>query len=243
ARAYRDATSESQRMAIARAAFGRQGAIMGPVLGTIADKGLPSQSDLGISDAQIKEFARLRAQVEETEKRARNILASIFTKEGLDLALAAAERMERFAKAAKDAADQREGLGWFQSFFAGMTRQAIGESDLTGSSTKQFDESMAMVAARQRMAAGTGTGNLAANPKDAESWMQLGDAMRGILSPAEQAERSMKQLQDAAAAAASQEKERIGLLGNAATADEKRVATLTELTSAFLDNKLSAESY
>jgi hypothetical protein len=244
AKAYQQAGDQAQKASIARAVFGRGGAGLGPVLGAIADAGgideLAKHTKLlgEAMDAQNARWAKMQAQIEETNKRAKNILATVFTEEGLKAALLAAEYMERMAKAAAEVAQQREGLSWFQKFFADAAKLTAGEH---GIDPAVIDQQMATFAARQRLAQG-GQG-FAANKGDIDSWGQLSDKLRGIKTPAEEAAQSMKKLQDDAAASAKVERDRIGLLGAAATVDEQRNARLKDLKSALLDNRIAEQDY
>jgi hypothetical protein len=108
AKAWKAAGDESARAAIGIAAFGRGGgAIAAATLGPIADAGginnlKNGMDELGASsDEQIRRWATMQAQIDALNSRARNILASIFTEEGLSAARLAAEQAERVARALK----------------------------------------------------------------------------------------------------------------------------------------------
>jgi hypothetical protein len=76
--------------------------------------------------------------------------------------------------------------------------------------------------------------------KTIESWQRLEEAMSGVnrvYGP------TIKQLQDGAAAESRLAKERIALLGPAATFDEQRDVKLKELLSSLRDNTLSENNY
>lgn len=246
AQAWRAAGNEAQKAAIARAAFGRGGAGAGPVLGAIADAGgidAMSKSTKVLTestDDQTRAWAKMRAETVELRKQADNILASIITEDGLRLQHDAAQAARDLAQAFKDIVSQREGLSAVQRLFVQMAESSPNAPSNLGQINAEF-------AARQRLQQGLGNEKtaqgMAADPKAIESWGQLADAMNGVKTPAEEAEASLKKLQDQAQAASNAEKERIGFLGAAATAAEKATATNLELTAAFLKNKMSAEDY
>jgi hypothetical protein len=245
ARAWRNAGNEAQKAAIARGIFGRQGAAAGPVLGAIADAGgldaLAGSTKVlkEATDEQNKAWAKMRAETVEMEKQAKNILASIFTEEGLRAAHLAAELMRDAAVAAKDLASQKEGLSWWQRLFAQIAENSAAD---IGATRQEIEQVNALFAARQRLLQGKG-GNLAANDNDMRSWQALSDAFRGAQAPADQALKTFKELQDAAAGDAKLERERIGLLGSAATIEEQRIAREKDLKSALLDNRIAQVDY
>lgn len=249
ARAYSQAGDAAAKAAIARAAFGgRGGAALGPVLGQIADAGGIQALTVSMgrfneaSDEQTRRWARMQAQIDETNKRARNLLASIFTGEGLAAQLAAAKAMERIATAAKDVAAQREGLSFLEKLFINV---AEAEARMAGGGlTSEQNQGIALEAARRRISQGQGI-NLASPGASAEAkaWGDLVDIFHQVPSAADAAAKSLKQLQDEAASDAKLQRERIGLLGQAATYDEQRRAKLGELKSALLDNRLTQQDY
>jgi hypothetical protein len=119
----------NQRAAIANAAFGRGNIGTGRVLlATDAAGGLGglAASQTGVlTDEQIKRFAELKSKIEETNRTAKDLMASIWTDEVLTRELQAAERFERIAKAAKDLAGQQSGMGFWEKFFDNIGRAEI----------------------------------------------------------------------------------------------------------------------
>lgn len=246
AKAYHFAADEGQRAAIAKAAFGKAGVGQGPVLETIFNAGgieNLSNKTKELNDAtsaQTKRWAEMQAQIDILNKSAKNIMASIFTEDGLNKALAVAQYMERIARSAKEAAQQREGLSFFQNLAVTLAKTSdVGQSD---EGSKILEETTNKFAALQRIAKGLGS-NLAVDQKSIDSWVQLGDALRGVLTPAEQTKKTLKDAQDAAAADTKLYSERISVLGSAASIEEKRIARELQLKSVLADNKVSQTDF
>jgi hypothetical protein len=249
AKAYHAAGDEAQKASIARAVFGRGGLANGPVLDTIANAGgieNLSNKTKELNDstsAEVKLWAELQAKIDETNKRGKNILASIFTEEGLRAQLAVAEYMERIARAAKDLAAQREGLSWMQNFFTELARQsdAAGDGSVIEEITPRF-------AANQRLMKGLSNGKeigdkVGLDGKDIKPWQDLSDAFKGVKTDAEKTAIALKEAQDAAASDSKITRELLGLLGSAATIEERRISRIKDLTSALLDHKIAEEDY
>jgi hypothetical protein len=231
ANAYKNAGDEAQKAAIARAAFGRGGTVLGPVLNSIADAGgldRMSKSTDELSkktDEQTRRWAQMSAQITDTEKRAKNILASIFTDEGLRLQLLAAQQMERMAKAAKDLAEARKGMSFVDKFIS-MSAEG-GNPD-------------AQVAARSR-------GIDADTITRQQEFNRAVEATEAAYDKAEPKIRAtaatIRTAQDGAAAAASEYRNMVSALGSAATIQDQYAARIKELNSLFLENKITAEVF
>jgi hypothetical protein len=244
ARAYKQAGDDATKAQIARAAFGgRGGQALGPVLGQIADAGslgvlsdkMRSLNDA--TDVETKHWAQMQAQIDETNKRAKNILASIFTEEGLQMQLAAAQVMERIARAAKSIADQQQGLTAAQRFMVDQTR--TGGVDTSGVGVTMpagNDADAAMMAARFRLGNQLSAG-VKLSPADIQAWNQLGDAFAGVGTKGKALDKTLLDLQNEAAAAAKQTSELNAFLGSGATIQEKLAARLATINSLYLDNK------
>lgn len=244
AAAYHQAGDDAQRASIARAAFGKAGASLGPVLDKIAIAGgveqLAQLKQVGEqTDAQTRRWADMQTKIDETNKQAKNILAGIFTEEGLKAALLAAEAAKQMALALRDIASQKEGLNWLQRMMADWARASAVAS---GADPAAAMAPFAKTAAMNRLQQGQGT-KVGVDQKDIDSWLKLEDAIRGILTPAEQAKKTLEEQQNLAAGDAKLEKERIGLLGSAATLDEQRISRLKDLNSALLNHTISQTDY
>jgi hypothetical protein len=244
ARAYHEAGNEAVKANIAKAAFGRQGMAEGPILEKIFQAGgmenfANSMKGLsGATEQQTRAWADMAAKIEATEKRAKNILASIFTTEGLAAQLAAAQYMERMAIAAAEMARQKEGLSWLQRMFISLGELSIAEAGLDPE--KVLGASTAMLAARQRLAQGLSE-NAGIKKEDVESWLKLSDAVRGILTPAEKATKDLLDLRNAAATAMNLQAARVGALGAAASIDEQTQQKLLKIESERLNSIFSLD--
>jgi hypothetical protein len=219
AKAYAAAGDSASKAALARAAFGKGGASSGPVLDAIASAGgieNLSNKTKELNDAttaQTKRWAEMQAQIDISTKSAKNILASIFTEDGLNKALQAALLMERVARAAKDAAEKRQGLSFLQNL--AVTAASTSDTAQTEAGARVLEEVTDKFAALQRVAKGIGS-NLAVDKTAIDSWTQLADAFRNILTPAQEVEKSLTKLRNDAAADAKIAGSKVGQLGSAA---------------------------
>jgi membrane protein implicated in regulation of membrane protease activity len=245
ARAWRGAADEGKKAALAAAMFGGRGGVaLGPVVGGVADAGgidaaaKSTKVLIEATDQQNKRWATMRAETVELEKQAKNILGSIFTEEGLQAAHKAAELMKGAAQAARDLAASKEGLSWWQRFFAEITKVSMAEG---GMDPRSIDASLARTAARQRIAQGTGS-NLAVNDKELASWQKLSDAAHGagaaVQSVADKTKTAADQLKDATQDA-NLFNARMAALGDAATIDEQRQQRLKKIEEDRLKNQFS----
>jgi hypothetical protein len=155
----------------------------------------------------------MQAQIDISTKSAKNILASIFTEDGLNKALQAALLMERVARAAKDAAEKRQGLSFLQNL--AVTAASTSDTAQTEAGARVLEEVTDKFAALQRVAKGIGS-NLAVDKTAIDSWTQLADAFRNILTPAQEVEKSLTKLRNDAAADAKIAGSKVGQLGSAA---------------------------
>jgi hypothetical protein len=237
AKAYQAAADQSAKLALAQAVFGgRGGGALGPILGTIADAGgiekltAATKGWSEATDEQATRWAKMKTQIDDTEKRAHNILASIFTDEGLSAALAAAKAMERFAQAAKDASSQKEGLSFFQSFLNKMAAGGDADFGVAASANKVSDADLAKQAASVR-------DTLAAWKQYDEGLAKVANDNVAVQSAVAATNKSLKEQQDEAATTASKWNLFISFLGSGATISEHTAARLAVLRSALLDHK------
>lgn len=130
AQAY-TAADTAQRAAIARAAFGRGGIGTGRLLEATAGAGgldaLSAQNSNVLTDAQIKKFAELTSKIAETNKTAKDLMASLWTEDVLERELQAAQRFERIAKAAKEIHDADPGTTAWGRFWESVGRALSGD--------------------------------------------------------------------------------------------------------------------
>jgi lambda family phage tail tape measure protein len=132
AKAYHQAGEEGDKFRqarIARAAGGRGATETAQILDTINERGGIQQitkdaeaAGKGIDGGLIKSITKLRAEIEETTKRAERIGASIFSEDLLQKELLYAQYLERAAVAAKQIADSQSGMTWWQRYVEGVTR-------------------------------------------------------------------------------------------------------------------------
>lgn len=235
AKAYSNAEGAQAKAALARAVFpGRDAAVMGPVLGKVDDAGSIAELSKATkelsatTDYQNKRWAEMREETKKLQESAKNIFASIFTEEGLAASLSAAKNMERLAKAAKETAEVREGLSWWQNFVLDIAHMEGGPA-AHGPDIARLE---ALQAAQQRMAKGSGTTNLGADKESIDSWGKLSDAMRGVVATIAEVEDTTKTLQDIQKEAATTYNllsTRMSALGDAATIAEKGQQRLAKI--------------
>jgi hypothetical protein len=231
AQAYKAATSEAQKMAIARAAFGRQGAVIGPALGGIAEAGGVSNlhAVTEATDEQTRSRAKLRAGTIELQKETKNLYATMGTDAVLKAENDLAKYENRIARITKETAAARNEFSLFQRIMMAIAQSSASMEPgsvlpaMQGLGPRSFD-----------------FGDL---NKATEQTKALSDAMQKLAEPAAVATKTLKELQDAAALAANEERQRVSLLGEAATVQEKATSSLLSLTEAFLKGKLGAEDY
>lgn len=230
------AASSASGAALSNAIFGgRGGAALGPVLGKIADAGgidnmTKSTKLLGeATDDQNKKWAVMKAQIDDTNKRAQNILAAIFTTEGLSASLLAAQYMERTAIAASDLAKSKNNLTTFQSV---ITEIARGAAVMQGLSTDDLDKKVVALGVPKAVL---------------DSWQKydaqlgtVGTTISTVQAKSDGLTTTLKQQQDAAAAASVKQNELVGFLGSGATVAEKFEQRVRTINSAFLDHKTGA---
>lgn len=234
AKAYKSAGDASAKLDLSRSIFGRGGAPLGAVLGKVDEAGglakLSTQlKNVGDqTDDTTDRWARMQAKIEETERRAKNILASIFTEQGLQAALKAAEYAERYAKAIKEATENGS-IGK-----AAVTgNSGFGsELDLTPTLNTPNDPKVLAAAAAEAGAAwdkldeAMGTASVAAANRAAEALAKV--------------TKSTKELQDAAAAAAKTQQDLIAFLGSGATIADRLKGRLDDINSAYKDGRTGA---
>jgi hypothetical protein len=212
------------RNALARAAGGRGGiaALIGISsavgqaggLGGLADQAI-ANGDI-VSPAMLTKLKELSVQIEETNRRATQLTATIFSESVLEKELLFAQGLERAARAAKDLADSQSGMSWWQTFFDNLAR---GEMGTTGA---DFGASTAMQGARNRLAAGLAAG-------------QRSD-LSNVYTP--KAPSSEGITLDAAVATS---KAQISILGSAATQTELLKNKILELTLAAAKERVGTD--
>lgn len=121
----------AQRNALARAVAGRTGIDFGRLLGQVSEAGgvdaltAAQQKNIVLTNQQIESFAKLKIQVDEAERHAKDLMGSLWTEDVLTRQLQAAQIMERIAIAAKQIAEESskktfmQNVGdYFTSFFS-----------------------------------------------------------------------------------------------------------------------------
>jgi hypothetical protein len=225
ARAYNKAGDASAKLDLARSIFGRGGAAIGPLLGKIDESGgLVKLSDQlknvgDQTDDVTARWARMASQIAQTESRARNILASIFTDEGLQASLAAAQYMERFAIAAKEAADAGKR---FEPYANAIGNSFGAELDLTPKQTPKTSPDSTPLQSPDAMTA---------------SWAKYDAELGKVTVSTGNLAKSTKELQDAAAAASKTQQDLIAFLGSGATIADRLAGRFKDINAAFLDNR------
>lgn len=242
-RAYQTASDAQTKALLGRQSFGRggEGAIAG--LGGISLTDVKSTTaamdELGVkSDAQIQKWAQMSAEIQKMERQARNVIASIFTEETLALQLKSAQAMLDFAKAVRDAANAAKELGPLQTLWERLKQGPFvsAEQDIAN-----------LQAAARRVRGAQGQGQDFAPPgqeldKDmSRVWRQYIDEVLRGGKVSEETAKSFKQLRDNAMAANTAAKERLELLGPAATIEEQYAEKFSKLNASFLTLKGSSE--
>jgi len=231
--AMKATTDQSQKAALARAAFGRGGVEIGLLAGQTADAGgivamgTAIARNTGLTDEWVKKTAQLRAENLQLEKQIQTMKESVYAKEIL-------QRQNDFLKTEK--AITEEFLR--RRSVMGRGGQGVGGDD---------DAAAAREAAANRLGGRRGREagaiKAALDPAVIAGWQQLDDAIAAAADQSEVAARSLTKLQNESAAALNKERERIGLLGDAATEQERLNVKTLELNAALLANKISQEDF
>lgn len=188
-RAYEEAGKKGDKFAqaaLARAAGGRAGLEVAPVLKGLVDAGgfdslvdKAKAAGTAIDTELLETIRRLKIELDETRKRTETLFALIGSKAVLEAQVAQAKAMERLAKAAKDLADQKEGLSLFQQFFMLLAQQ----SDAAEGAANVLDEINAKFAATQRIQQQLSKGGDLQKPKWLEDWQSTLDRANQVPTP------------------------------------------------------------
>jgi hypothetical protein len=232
ARAMKATTDQSQKAALARASFGRGGVELSLLAGKTADAGgIVAAGDAiarntGLTDEWVKKTAQLRAENLQLTKQIETMKESAYAQPIL-------ERQNQYLRAEKEITEE------FLRRRSVMGRGGQGAGDDDAAAAREA------AAARLGGRRGREAGAIAAavDPATIAGWQQLDDAIAAANDNAARATATLTQMQNAAAKAASEETTRIGLLGSAATDQEKLNAKTLELNNALLQNKISQEDY
>lgn len=240
AHAIQQAGDASAKADLSKGMFGRGGAVLAPVMTKIGESGSLENFTRGLKDASVQldpvinRWAQMQAQIDQTEKRAKNILAAIVTEDGLRATLAAAQAMERIAIATDKFARTREGLSGTQKFFADM---AAGSAAEHGIDPDVVNKNMADFASKQRVA-----------PEALASWEKYDAELGKVPALADASARALdgtantvKKLQDAAAAASTQQQTMLTFLGSGATFAEQYQGRIKAIATAYQDHKTGAD--
>jgi hypothetical protein len=148
------------------------------------------------------------------------------------------EMVRRVKISAKELAAQKEGLSWWQRYLAEITKVSMTEG---GMDPRSIDASLAVTAARQRIAQGTGS-NLAVNNNELASWQKLSDSAHGAATEIQAVADKTKTVADLLKDATQDTNlfnTRMAALGNAATIDEQRQQRLKAIDVDRLKNQFS----
>jgi hypothetical protein len=179
AQAYEAAASAGNQAgaaAIARAAFGRNGAVSGPLLGASAANGgiigLAGAAEAAggtINDTLAKSLQNLQAQIQVTNSRTDVLNESIYGPTVLQGMLAAAQARERVAQALNDMAKANGAQG-----LLGLTANVITMGDTQG---MPLPVPTSLQTATDNLAQGLNSGNASISPQELASWQALEVAM------------------------------------------------------------------
>ena len=229
----RAAASDQSKNLLSKAAFGKGGIETGLVLDVTAEAGgldaiISRQQKInGLSDDAIKKWATTKVQIDEAQKRTANLMAATYTQDVLDRMLQAALLEERMTRAIIAGTAERQ-------------KSVSGQYDPLGNFTPGSAAPLSpMDAARNNLAAGLSAGQ----KQDLSGY----EAQRKAIAGVENAERSESDVRKASADAAirdaNKQRELIGYLGSAATAEERQTLRLKELEAAQLSNRVSLTEY
>lgn len=250
-RAANAAHDASGAASITRAAFGRNAGAEGLLAADVSDRGgvnslASSFQDAGkaLDDGLLKHLQSLKAQIEETNQRAKDIGASIFAEDVLQRELQTAEAFERIAAAAKELHDATKNESWGDFFSRKLTELGAfgagegGNLELSGQMQEAARQQALVAAARGRLAAGLQSGQQA--PGLDNVWEPAG---RGTdtTAAATKAAAAAKDAQVPIEAILSDTRKWMAVLGSAATPAEQLRLKILELNVAVKDHSASSQ--
>ncbi|MDB5531758.1 MAG: hypothetical protein JWO28_73, partial [Hyphomicrobiales bacterium] len=229
----RAAASDQSKNALSKAAFGKGGLDVGLVLDATEQSGgldviINRQQKLnGLTDDQIKKWGITKTQIDETQKRTANLMASTYTQEVLDRQLQAALLEERITRAIIAGTAERQ-------------KSVSGQYDALGNYTPGATAPQTPIeAATSSLAAGLNAGQ----KPDLSGYDAQRKAIEAVTAAVKSGIDEDKARRDAAIGDANQTKERVAYLGSAATAEERASARIKDLTASLLQNKIGQEDY
>ncbi len=225
-KAYNSTADATTKAALAKAAFGRGGASVGPVLGVIGDAGgveayaRATEKALGVTGEMTDRVASLSRQLKDLQDDYKTIEASAFSEALLSRQVQAQKTMNDYARAVRDAA------------------KAAQEYDATGGAGASADQ---ILAREQAIAAAKG---LTGATKDLTGANAASTGATNTDTTATKENAAAKLFaQDAAIKLANSTRENVAILGSAATAYEKLQARLAAIELWYVKNAESADIY
>lgn len=222
ARALKNASTEAQRQSLGRAGLGRGGSEVTLPLVAVADLGgLDAAAEktrkvTGLTGDWVREVAHLREQNIQLEKQIANTMASAYAKEVL-------ERQNQFlkveleiARATVNVTNARARAGHEPGDEFSMQRDtAVTRNEVTSPAAND-------------------------NASQVTTTTALSEATHKLADTESLRSKALADQRREAVLASNLMKEQIGLLGTAATFEDRRIAKLKELTAAMLENKFAA---
>jgi len=232
AQAMKATTDQSQKAALSRASFGRGGIELGLLAGKTADAGgIVAMGDAisrntGLTDEWVKKTAQLRAENAQLEKQIQTMKESIYAQP----VLARINEALKLEKQITEELLRRKSI-------MGRGGQGVGDDDAAAAREA--------AAARLGGRRGREAGAIAAavDPAVIAGWQQLDDAIAAAAVSGQKVTKSLTELQNESEKAVNKERERIGLLGSAATEQERLNLRTLELNAAILQGKINQEDF
>jgi hypothetical protein len=213
------------RNTLSRAVFGKGGVQDGLLLGSTASAGgleavvaaRKALSD-GSTDDEIRHWAELKIQIDETQKRIDNLMASTYTTAVLERQAAFLTVQEKITRSL--IAAQANPV---RSVVAAVTEGNATYNPFDDPSNKKYRIESTDPAQKDPSGVANATSNVAVKIRDRTE--------------------AEKALTDAAIKNANLDKERVGLLGSAASIEDRRLSRILDLTAALRQNKLTQDDY
>ena len=235
-----DAGNTTQANTIARAAFGRNPGGQGALAADVSSQGgvnslaaTYQSAGKAIDSGLIDRLAKLKTEIDDTDQRAKDAWASIFSEDVLDRSLRMSQAWERMAKAAAEMKDASWG-----DWFTHMAVALHGDVELApadeGAARYAAEQDAMRAAAQAKLNAGLAAG------KNSDSelnsfWQPAGRAKpeTAVATVAQTA----KEVAGNVYTAYEDAKKLMSLLGSAATPAEQRALELKKLNAERDENK------
>lgn len=240
------AHNATQANRIARAAFGRDFGAQGVLAADVSAAGgvnaqAASYQNAGkaLDDGLIKRLAQLRAEIQQTQQRTKDLTASLFSEDVLQRTLAMDQALERMALHVKEMSEATKGESWGQWLMRMGAQIGVGDADPTGEIREKIEQEMLMASARRRLQSGLAAGKRSDTYLD-KSWQPAGrgdDATASVEKISDAADQAKVPIE----AVLADTKKWMAVLGSAATPAEQLKLKVLELAVAQKDHAASAQ--